>query len=321
MRRLSTVIDDYVVRVVCLVCALCGVLALSACSKGSSTPTPQTQGTTTTTLPQADPPSLTSAGEAPLQRLSPAMTKGDTALIQIVTDLEVNQDSDSQLQRLDSPLVVQYIRLTVISASHSGYQLQAKIENVEVNGDETDLTEDQLSTITKEIGALKGLTTTTDFDKLGRPTKFDFKSPPAMSENAKSLIGGLRAQMEMIAPSLPVEPVGVGARWEHPVSSVDSSTGVEVSGTRTTTITAIEGTKISYEMDLELKATSGSGGTSGEMRVESGETTGSVTGWFDLSSPSYQLESNTMSSLTYEIDGLRVVQDSRTTTRAKPLSE
>lgn len=296
------------------IACLLATTGLTSCSKDRGASPTTTATSTTTTIPVAEPPEVLDAGAAPRRQLRPTMHAGDQVRLRVATDVIVHQTVDGRQQRLDTPPIVQQVALTVTDADDTGYGLRIEIDSVVVNGRDSDLDAERVQALTDQVAPLAGLVGTSRFDHLGRPIAIEIDAPDGLSDSARSALSGLRDQLAHLAPALPEEAVGVGARWTSPIATADG--GLDLTGSQTVAITAIDGDRISYEVviDAEAPAQELSSGD----HLTSANATGEGTGWFDLASPAYAVDVTTKGTATSTREASRVEQRTQTVVRVTP---
>lgn len=96
----------------------------------------------------------------------------------------------------------------------TGTRFELKVLNVEM----PDLPAAQKAQAAVQLGVFKGLAGGFDVSPRGEVGEVDFKADERMGGPAAEMImQSLQQALELIVPPLPVDPVGVGAKWERKV--------------------------------------------------------------------------------------------------------
>ena len=265
-------------------CSLFGGSDDAATTSTTARPTSTTSTTTTAPVPRTDPPELLDAGAEPRQALRVAYTEGQEATVTLTSDLQVEQRSEGRTQRLDSPPIVQTLAYRVGTVTDDGAQLTVEITDVAVKAKGTGL-DDEVARLQDELDPLVGLQTTATATPLGEVRDVAFDVPDGLGAAATAQIEALDGQIEALGPSLPVEPVGVGARWRTSVAS--PAGGVRTTLASTVTLTGVDADGVAYTSDLtgtaapqDLQLAGLPDGTTA--RLESSKLTGRATGTMRL---------------------------------------
>lgn len=308
-----------------LTLALALVLASAGCTDDDAPPPTTAAPTTTTTeVPLATAPELLDPGAEPRQALRLAYRPGDEVVLRIATDVAVEQEVAGRTQRLDSPPIVQLVRLTVAAAESGSTTLELAIDEVTVDGRDVDLSVEQVAELQAALDPLTGITGTIELDELGRATAVALDLPDDLPGAAAEAIAGLEGQLRQLTPALPEGEVGVGARWRSRVDARGlAGAGVDAELVQTVTLLALEEGRATYDATVEVladpQAIELADGTEGELVAVS--IAGRSTGWFEVSSPRQEAEVRTEGTATLTAaDGAEAI-DQRTVTVVRVASQ
>lgn len=236
-------------------------LALAGCglfgSDDAAAPASTTRATTTTstTAPPVStsrPPELIDPGDEPRQALRVTYAEGDEAQITFTSDLQITQRSDGRTQRLDSPPIAQTLTYTVGTVDEDGAEVTVRIDDIAAKGKGTRLTQEQVAALDDELSPMIGAEGTGVVTPLGELEDFRFEVPDDASDELATKLDALGEQLPTLGPSLPAEPVGVGASWR--TASTATVGGAEVDTTTTVTVTGIEDGTLSYRASVVVSA-------------------------------------------------------------------
>ncbi len=102
-----------------------------------------------------------------------------------------------------------------------------------------------------QLGAFVGLSGGFDIDARGEIGEADFKADERMAgAGAEVIIQSLQQALELVVAPLPVEPIGVGAKWERKVES--KARGQEQSATHSFTLVEASPDGAVVNVDVEL---------------------------------------------------------------------
>jgi hypothetical protein len=189
-------------------------------------------------------PALTATGTAPRVALRFRLRRGSTEQVAITTDVGVTQPGPAGPQTVDPPPVVQTLRFRVGSVASDG-TAEINFEVVEADvGRGNALSDAEIATYRHALGALKGIRGSGTLSPLGQFRVGQLGVPADLSPSVRSQVDALRNQVSGLAPTLPSEPVGVGASWT--ATTATSVGGATVHQSVTYTVTAIDRNKISY---------------------------------------------------------------------------
>ena len=233
----------------------CGLFGSDDRHDAAPSTTTTARPTTTTTVapvPHADPPRLLEAGAEPRQLLRVHYRSGEEATIVLTSDLAVTQTSRGRTQRLDSPPIQQTLTYTVGDVTDQGAALTIRIADVTVKAKGTGLSDDDVAALQKQLDPLVGLETTGTATPLGELEAVSFDEPAGLSAATTARLASLDEQIAALGPSLPVEPVGTGARWQ--TTSPTDSGGAKGTITTTVTATAIGEHQLAYRSTISVSA-------------------------------------------------------------------
>lgn len=272
---------------------LVGLAGLVACSgdddEAGGTPSPTaTTVATTTTVPEAD-VQVQDPGAEPRRELRYRLAEGTSTLATFTTDLELEQERGGVRQRLDAPPVRQALEHRVASVANDGTAtVESEVVALEVRAEGTGLTSAEVDELQRQLDPLARSTSTLQVGTRGEILGFepagadggaeaDAEAPDGAGDDLVAAVLGL-------APVLPEEPLGLGARWEV-VTEVELD-GRTATVRRTYDLTALDDAGFSWELDLAIEgAGSFSGEASGTNRWDAptGELTARIEGerWLD----------------------------------------
>lgn len=233
-------------------CSLFGGSDDASSTSTTARPTTSTSTSTTVAPARSDPPELLDAGAEPRQPLRIAYTEGQEATVELTSDVQVEQRSDGRTQRLDSPPIVQTLAYRVGTVTDQGAQLTIEVTDVAVKSKGTGLTDDEVAKLQDELDPLVGLEATATATPLGELQDVAFDVPDGLSEAATTRIDALDDQISALGPSLPTEPVGVGARWRTTAES--TSGGARATTVTTVTLTSTDDDGAGYTSTIETTA-------------------------------------------------------------------
>lgn len=275
-----------------VVLAGCSLFGSDGDTPTATTTAPSTTSTTAAPTARSQPPELLDAGDEPRQALRVAYTEGDTAEITFTSDIEIAQESDGRIQRIDSPPVAQVLTYTVGTVTDAGAELTVRIDSIAAKGKGTGMTEEELAAFDEELAPLAGIEGTTTVTPLGEIDAIAFDVPDDLPEALAAQIEALEDQLPALGPAFPAQAVGVGASWR--TTSTSSTGGAEVETVSTITVTAIGEGTVEYRADIRVSAepqaielTGLPEGTTA--RLDSSVTTGSSTGTMGLDRPDLAL--------------------------------
>lgn len=292
----------------------------AGCSSDAEAP-PTTSTTTTTAVPLAEPATVLEPGAEPRRTLRTRYEVGTKATVRMVTDVVIDQEVEGQRQRFDNPPIAQVVRYEVVEVDGAEAVVALEVVDVSLAAEGTDLDEEQVRTMTAAIEPLRGLRGEVRVDDLGRVLDASLDVPEDLDATIAATLDSLSDQLSQLTPALPEEPVGVGGSWRS-TATAGSSAAAGAGGTTTTTyvVTAIDGDRISYEAASTVTLPAQE--LEGDIELRSSEGTGTTTGWFDLSTPAFELEGRAEATqvLAMEVDGTEVTvrQDVTTILRAAP---
>jgi hypothetical protein len=269
-----------------LLLAGCGLFGSDDGRPPSTTST--TSSTTTTTeapVARSAAPEVLDPGDEPRQELRVAYQEGDEAQVTFTSDLQVTQESAGRTQRLDSPPIAQTLTYRVGEVGPEGAALTVSIDEVAARGKGTGLDEDAIDALDEELAPMVGVEGRGTVTPLGELVDFTFDVPDDAPDEVAAQLAALEDQVPALGPSLPAEPVGVGATWR--TTSTSSVGGAEVGTTTTVTVTDLQGGTLAYTATIETSAepqdivlTGLPKGTTA--RLESSDLRGSSTGALGL---------------------------------------
>lgn len=242
-------------RLGALVLVAASVCGCTTGSRSSFAPEPapgvstSTTSTTSTTIERSA-PKLTTNGSAPRVALRLTPVSGSSEEVAITTDLAIFEDTGPQT--VDPPPVVQIIRVRVGDvAADGGAAVSFGVTDVTV-GRGNALTAAEQLTYTAELAKLVGIRGSGRLSPSGRFDAGRLSVPDGIGPSTRAQVQTLGAQVAQLAPSLPADPVGVGASWTAEATTVLG--GATVVQSTTTTVTAIDGPRVSYTSTTRSRA-------------------------------------------------------------------
>lgn len=258
-----------------------------AAERSASTTAPST----TTTVPDVDVRVL-DPGAEPRRELRYRLAEGTSTPATFTTDLELEQERAGVRQRLDAPPVRQTLAHRVAAVADDGTAtVESEVVAVEVRAAGTGLTVAEVDELQRQLDPLARSTSTLEVGPRGEvrgfePAPADGEGAGEEGEQGRGADGSddLVATVLGLAPVLPEEPVGVGARWQV-VEEVEIE-GRTATVQRTYALTALDDAGFSWELDLTLEgAGTFAGEASGTNRWDApvGELTARLEGerWLD----------------------------------------
>ncbi|WP_426574740.1 hypothetical protein [Aquihabitans sp. McL0605] len=281
---------------------------LGACGLvGSDATATTTAAPTTTTEPPvavSDPPTILDPGTEPLLALRLHFTEGQEATISFTSDVAVDQGTTAgtPTQGVDSPPINQTLTYTVGKVTSAGAQVTMRVTAVTVRSKGTGLTAKQVQALQQQLDPLVGIEGTGLVTPLGEFQDLAFDVPKGVDKATTARIQALDRQIMGLGPSLPAEPIGVGARWA--VTATSDAGGAEIKTQTIYTATALTTAQVGYTatistsaapQDLELDGLPK--GTTASLRSSALE--GTSTGTLALTSPGF--------TLTTKVSGPQVI--------------
>ena len=271
-------------------CGVFGQHSNDAAAAPTSTSTTSTSTTTSTTIappPETDPPQVLDPGQEPLRAVRLVLRKGQVSTISFTSDSRVDQDTGSRTQRLDSPPITQVLTYTVGAVTSEGAAVTVELTAIRVATEGTQVAAAAARALQKQLHALIGLTGTATITTLGELQHLTFDPPSTAGKALRARIAALEQQVGTLGPTLPVEPVGIGARWT--ATGTLTAGGVRTTSTATYTVTALSARSIAYTATLAATAEPQDLALQGlpkgtTARLESSTLTGSATGSLSLTS-------------------------------------
>lgn len=157
--------------------------------------------------------------------------------------LTVRQSMQQGPKKQDQPPISVTADFVAKDAKPTGAKLEMKVVKVEL-ADKEKLPPQVAAQAAEELKAFSGLAATFEVGAHGEIGELALAGDPKMTREGAAEIVALFGQIvELIAPPLPEEPIGVGAKWE--ASEEQDERGVKATSKRT----------------VELKDVSGEGGT------------------------------------------------------------
>ena len=241
-----------------LVAALALAVAVSGCSlfdddePGATSPTTSTTAPITTTTAPETSVELLEAGAAPLAPLRLEFREGDTTTVAITVELQVDQTSDGERQRLVTPAVREVATLTVDGVVDGEAMVSLAFTEARVVRTDSDLSDEEAAAIDADLAALEGVRGSGRITDLGELTSFRYDLPDDLDPGVRTTLERTRGELDALALPLPAEPVGVGARWRATTTS--RLGGFPLRQETTFELTALDDGVVTYTAEVRQSA-------------------------------------------------------------------
>ncbi len=254
----------------------------------ATTTAPPKTGSTSTTFPLAIGPEVLDPGQAPQRELRLHLVEGAVSTVALTVDLDVSQRAGSANQSLNSPPVTERVRFTVGAVDPTGAGVTFVFTDVTVDRTGSGLTDAEYLTLTADLQALVGLGGTAHLSDRGALTEVHYREPAGLDPSVTATLKQFEGQLGALTPTLPTEPVGVGARWR--AETKITASGLTVSQVTTYELTSFTADAGTYTTTVEQTAAPQAVQLSGlpagtTARLVSASTTGTGSGRLATSSP------------------------------------
>ena len=267
---------------------LLGVTAtlFSGCGLFEDQASPPTSGSKPTTANRPTPlaaaePEVLDAGAAPRQELRLRLTQGAKATIALTVDLNVTQQSAGTDQALNGPPVTETIEFTVGKVQGDHAEISFRFADVAVDRTGSGLTDAEYLTVTADTQALIGLGGRGQVTDRGVFSNLTYDHSPDLDPAVQASLRQFEGQVDTLTPTLPEEPLGVGARWQ--ATDTITASGISVDQVTTYEVTELTAEQVSYTAVVKQSAAAQDAdladlpvGTTA--RLLSADLTGSTTG-------------------------------------------
>lgn len=264
----------------------------SACSKSEPTSAPEASTQSPKVPESARVPtsaSLVEPGRLPRQLLGWAFQVGKSQVLDTTISMQTTlKGANDVVESLDVPPVSIAASLTVSSAGPSGTTSAVEILEATL-GNSPDLAPNELATLRHALQALVGLRGTLACRPDGVVGAIQFGPASDLPGFAVRTLDGYRQALKLVSAPLPVEPVGVGARWV--VAEQVDSDGMRINQRIVYEITTMGARSIEVAVLIERFAPAqtvrrASGGTPTELDSLSSRGAGTVAWTLDQIAPS-----------------------------------
>lgn len=191
---------------------------------------------------------LLDAGAEPRQPLRVHPAKGATQEVELVMDMNMNMDQGGVAQAMDLPPLVMAMRVNVLGVDADGtMDVETALLGSRVEGSGTAPAE-MSAAMTQTFAAMEGMVMRARIDGTGHAleTQISGMSDPALQAALDSFQQNMRQGQVM----LPVEAVGIGARWRT-ITSINSS-GLPMNAITTYSLRAVDGDHITLGTTIEM---------------------------------------------------------------------
>lgn len=238
----------------------------------------------TTTVPAVK---VLDSGRAPRKVLRLHFVEGATTTLDLSLDLDVAQKGDGAPQALNSPVIRETVRFTTERVDGTEADISFLFTAASVDRTGTDLTGAEHLELTADLQQLVGLGGTGRVNDRGTFTAFGYDLPDGLDSDVTATLRQIEQQLTAVALPLPIEPLGVGARWR--TTTTATLAGIALDQVTTYEITGLTDSGVSYRSTTRQQAAAQPidpatmpAGTSA--RLVSAEVTGTGTGTMDLDS-------------------------------------
>ena len=208
--------------------------------------------TTTTEAIEADPViEVLEPGVEPRQPLTLQLVEGTTGRTAITVDLDITQRSGETEQHVNMPPITQTVEMRIGAVTGDEAHVTATFVEATVAAG-SGLSEEEVLVMTDALTALEGLSGTGRLTTSGALRGFAYTIPDSVDPGVADLLRQFEEQMASLAVPFPDEPLGVGGSWR--VRSPVAVSGLAIDRTTTYTITAIDGTTITYTAEVRQTA-------------------------------------------------------------------
>lgn len=231
---------------------------------------------------------LLSAGQAPQEplRLQIAGSHKEVMVMTMRMAMAMEMGGTQAMPYTKLPATAMNMGLNIGAIERSGdFRYDFALDSIDVLPD-ADSPPGMVDAIKAAMGDLKGMSGFSQVTSRGEVCDAGFTLPENVSPQVKQTMDGMQQSMQQIAIPFPVEPVGVGAKWEV-TTHLSHSQGIELTQTATYELLERSGTTVKLGTTLrqsaqpqEMKPPGVPSGAT--VMLESMESSGSGTTVFDM---------------------------------------
>jgi hypothetical protein len=192
---------------------------------------------------------LLEPGAAPRADLSYALTKGSTQRMSMAMDMSMGLKAQGQaLPQQALPRMTMVFDTAAAERNPAGeFRIDSRLSNVAVepNGGQQ---EQMARALRPQVESMKGLGMAYWVSAKGNVRDVKLDMPASMPPAAQQLLSGMSQSFESMVTPLPVEPVGVGARWQ--VIMRTSSGGADLLQAAVYTLKSRDGSRAMLDVSL-----------------------------------------------------------------------
>ena len=189
---------------------------------------------------------LLDAGAEPRADLSYAIAKGPAPKLGMAMDMAVSVKSGGHQNDAALPRMGMTLDGSAGETNAAGeWKILASLVDISVDG-KGPQAEQMAAAMRPQIASMKGLAINYWLSPKGRVRDVKVELPKGLPKAAEALVAGLNQSFESMVAPLPVEPVGLGAKWQ--VVSRMSASGADLLQSATYTLKARDGAHATLDM-------------------------------------------------------------------------
>ncbi len=165
-------------------------------------------------IPKTTQIQLLRRGSGPKRALRYRFRAGQTVTLHMGMKMAMGMQLGSRrIPATSLPTMEMHMRIRVAQVSAAGNAtLKFLLSGVTVKQD-SHLPAGQIQALRQQMATLKGFSGTSVVSPRGKPLRSHFRVPPNVPAQSRQIIQNLQQQIKQLTAILPVQPVGVGARW------------------------------------------------------------------------------------------------------------
>ena len=189
---------------------------------------------------------LLEPGAEPRADLSYAIAKGPAPKLGMAMDMAVSVKAGGQVNNAALPRMGMTLDGSAAEASAAGeWKILASLVGITIDG-KGPQAEQMAAAMRPQIESMKGLAINYWLSPKGRVRDVKVELPKGFPKAAEALVAGLNQSFESMVAPLPVEPVGLGAKWQ--VVSRMAASGADLLQSATYTLEARDGAHATLDM-------------------------------------------------------------------------